>query len=545
MRITILLVILFATAGYAGYTYLDRDSIDLEMIQQEVGLSSRLVDDQAGLLTIEDEKYIGEYHQMLLRRFDMDYRVFTANNLEDINQFTWKTFQEEEVGRHSKTGKGMLLVIDPVKDQLRIEVSGNLESVYTDAFISYLEHRQMVPFFNLGRVDDGIFATSELIRTRAIQAQEGIEFDPSSVRDSTGGGASAKAGIDAGRDLTFVEGKPDVLAADTPEETLQRFFNSMMQRNGRWDLDIFTDETKTHMQKMVGSAAQMDNTIKRYRRCVAEHVIYDQAGTRAVLNHALSNRGCDPFLFEKGVDGKWRLDLKTLGNALGHTFGNVWYLHYGRYEMSGIAKYNFGFKHLNFVRPGGEQFEHQGIPYYRSYGMGLTYTPEGTVIRSFPKQGGFMEKQGFKKGDVIIQWESIEMPGQRTISSRMEKVRPGLDIYVRVKRGDMYFEKYMKAPPYPKKDEYRFNVTIGSSNSVPLPMVSYIEPGEIADQLGIQKGDIITAWQGKEQVTARDIFRAYKGLKEGDPIAVQVYREERLVDLAGTMGKKRVMGKVH
>lgn len=543
MRLVVLSALLIAVTVYAGYTYLDRDYLDSEKLMQMTGLAPVLIDDGADLLPQDGREYIREYHQMLLQRFDIDYRIITANNLPDINSYAWEEFNGRKVGSDSLQGRGMLLVIDPARDQLRIEVSANLESVYPDAFVAYLENRQMVPFFNRGRVAEGIFATSELMRIRAIQAQQGMEFDPASIQTSIGGGASAEAGINAGRDTNFVDGKPDVLAGDSPEETLRRFFASMDQRNGRWDLDIFTPASRQHMKKRINSAAQMDNTVKQYRLCIVEHVTYNKANTRAVLAYRLSNRGCDPFFFEKGPDGKWRLDLKTLGTALGHTFGNIWYIDYRRYEMSGIARYEFGLRHFNFRRPGGEQFEHQGIPYYQKYGMYMSYITEGTVIRSFPVADGFMEQQGFKVGDVILQWESITYPHQASLSYRMEHVRPGLDIYTRVRRGDFYFEKTFKAPPYPRNGEYRFGITYHSPGTK-LPQIHYVEPGELADKLGIQAGDIIASWQGKKEADMRYIWRVYKALEKGDRLSAQVYRGDELISLATTVGSKRKMGKV-
>lgn len=543
MRIIVLLSLLAGVVAYAGYSYVDKGYIDVEKLEQKFGLAPRLIDDKAELLADDDEKHIIEYHQVLLRMFDIDYRIYTARNLSDINQYAWETFNDEEVGSMSKQGRGLLLVIDPGKNKLRIEVSGNLESIYTDAFVSYLENRQMVPFFKLGRVDEGIFATSELIRTRAIQAQEGIEFDPSSVQGSLGGGVSTDAGIGEGRDTTFTENKPDILAADTPEETHRRFMQSFADRNGRWDLDIYTDETKQHMGDKVISAAQMDNAFKTYSRCVIEHVTFNKDNTLAVLAYSLSNRGCDPFMFEKGADGKWRLDLRTVGTALGHTYGNIWYLDFRRYEMSGVAKYNFGFRHLDFRRYGEHKFDHQGIPYYRKYGMHANYVTDGSVIRELNGEDSFMAKQGFQVGDVILQWESELFPHQYHIGWRMEGVRPGLDIYTRIRRGNTYFEKTFKAPPYPEKGKLRFGVSYRSYGPN-FPLVHYVEPGALADKLGLKEGDQIASWHGVEGADRVYISKLFEQLHAGDELTAKVYRDGNLVSLSATVGEKRKMGKV-
>lgn len=543
MRIYILLSLLVIVAAYAGFTYVDQGDFDVKKLEQQFGFVPIIINDEAELLPADDEEYLTEYHQMLLRRFDIDYRIFTKNNLEDINRYAWETFNDEQVGKESKKGRGLLLVIDPEKNTLRIEVSGNLESVYSDAFIAYLESRQMVPFFNLGRVAKGIFATSELIRVRAMQAQEGIEFDPSSVQISQGGGATTEAGINAGRDTTFTKNQPDVLAADTPEETHRRFMEAQTNRNGRWDLDIFTDASKEHMGDRVSSAAQMDNMVKTYSRCVIEHVTYNEDTTRAVLAYSLNNRGCDPFFFEKEEDNKWRLDLKTLGTALGHTFGNIWYLDYRRYEMSGVAKYNFGLRHFYFYRHKEEQFDHQGIPYYWDYGMDANHVVEGCRIVNFPNEDSFMARQGFLVGDVIEQWESRSFPHQYVFGKRMDRVRPGLDIYAKIVRNGEYLEKTFKAPPYPEKGKYRFGITYNCRGTM-TPLVHYVEPGSIADRLGVKEGDEIASWQGKEGATREFIYNLFDELQAGDELTAKVYRDSELLYLSTVVGEKRKMAMV-
>jgi len=95
----------------------------------------------------------------------------------------------------------LLLVVDPENDLVRMEIGRSLEGVYTDAFVAYIEQRQMVPFFQANRVADGIFATTELLAGRANEAIQGEEFDPVTVagfEKSSGAGAKSRAGIATG-----------------------------------------------------------------------------------------------------------------------------------------------------------------------------------------------------------------------------------------------------------------------------------------------------------------------------------------------------------
>ena len=130
-----------------------------------------LVDDKAGLLSGEELERVSEFHAYLLKDYDVDYRVLSEPVAADINQLAVERFSELSAGMQSVTGRGLLLVIAPEERLVRLEVSQSLEPVYTDAFVRYIEERQMVPFFASGRLADGILATTELIVARLQDAE--------------------------------------------------------------------------------------------------------------------------------------------------------------------------------------------------------------------------------------------------------------------------------------------------------------------------------------------------------------------------------------
>ncbi len=248
-------------------------------------------------------------------------------------------------------------------------------------------------------------------------------------------------------------------------------------------------------------------------------------------------------MYEKGVDGKWRIDLKTVGTSLGHTFGNIWYVDFRRFEKSGFAKYDFGFRHFDIRRHGIDRFDHQGIPFYRKYGMQFSYITEGCVIKEIHGEDSFMAQQGFQVGDVILQWETTHVPYREQLARRMNGVAPGLDIYVRARRGKTCFEKIFKAPPHPAKGELRFGVTFNSPGRDML-IVHYVEPDAMADRLGLKEGDLIASWQGVENADGRFVYDLADKLQPGDKLTAKVYRDGNLISLTTTVGEKRKMGKV-
>ena len=455
----------------------------------------RTVDDQADIFSEENVDYIASYHAMLLDQYDIDYRVITSNGDEDLNYYANRQFTSRRVGEESEIGRGLLLVINTAQDQVRLETSANLESVFTDAFVSYIERNQMVPFFKANRVADGILATGELIRIRAEDAKNGREFDPSKMLGSIGAGAKTDAQIGEAEALPSALDYPDIAAADSPEETLRRYFAGLKKYNMRRDLDVLTENSRAHMAKMVMTVGQMDNVVKRYKKCEVERVVYNDDASLAVLLHALSDRECDPFAFEKGDDGKWRLDLKAIGMGLGHTYGNIWYVHGERQLESGLWKYAFGFRDYYFYRPKGEQFDHQRIPYYLTGGLRINHVYTGSHVVELHGDDSYLAEAGLRVGDLITSWEWVEYPHQHYISNRMKSVRAGSDVEIEYRRGDQILRTIVKAPPKPRFGGLRWGASYRSVGPA-RPLVHYVSPDSFADALGLQVGDKILEWNG-------------------------------------------------
>ena len=244
-----------------------------------------LVQDAAGLLTDEQRERISEYHDYLLKDHDIDYRVLSELDVDDINQLAVSRFSELSNGMRSRTGRGLLLVIAPGAQLVRLEVSQSLEPVYTDAFVRYIEERQMVPFFSAGRVADGILATTELITARVQEATERAELDPSPNETASAGGgavariasAQASQGTDAG-----------VAPGPSPQQTLDAYFEAMDQRNGSPNLAIYTPQTRVMLQSWTVTPAQMDLMVASYRSCVSEGV--RTRGGHAVIRYRIADR---------------------------------------------------------------------------------------------------------------------------------------------------------------------------------------------------------------------------------------------------------------
>jgi len=308
---------------------------------------AEVVVDRIGLMSADERAFIARYHRLLLADHDIDYRVLTASDPGDINQVSHRAFGSLEVGRSSATGRGLLLVIDPRADRVRVEVAAALEGIFTDAFVAYLEHRQMVPFFESGRIAAGILATTELIVARAQEAAAGRALDTRNGESvSLGGGAAAAARIGAGPDRTRTRDGSQVAPEATPEATVAAYLAAMAARNPRPDLAVYSEESRRMLGSWTVTPAQMDSVVRTYRGCAGGEVRYGNGSDLAVVRYPPTARGCSPW-FLRREGGRWTLELAAAQRLLRFNHRNQWRMP----DPDGHA-YAFAFADWRFDRHG-------------------------------------------------------------------------------------------------------------------------------------------------------------------------------------------------
>ena len=330
----------------AAVVYLGLDRLGIGGTYRAAGIEL-LVQDDAGLLTPAQREEIAVYHEAILDAYDLDYRVVVLPGAPDVNAAAARRFTDLEIGRLSTRGRGLLLLIAPEIDKVRIEVGRSLEAVFTDAFVAYVEQRQMVPFFRSDRVADGILATTELIADRAGDGERTAAFaDPASgtPEPSTGAGARATARIGAGYERP--QGSTGDVAAEGlgPEQVVAAYLGAMAAGNASPELDIFTAATREMMRDWVVTPAQMRNVVETYQRCTAPRLF--QASTLAVVRYAADERACAPHFLRRS-DGAWRLDLATMSREIRFNHRNEW-----RFPNGVPSEFAFAFEDWRFDRNG-------------------------------------------------------------------------------------------------------------------------------------------------------------------------------------------------
>ncbi len=280
-----------------------------------------IVIDDASVLQ-DDEKVMKmyrDYNEQMLKDFDIDFRIVTTRSEEDINTFANQAFAQLQSESRSKSGKALLLVVNPTQDKVRLEVSMALEPVYTDAYVSYVERKGMIPYLRDNKIADGVYMMTELARDRAYEARLGKEFMPPMESRSIGGGAKTKAYI--GRvDVDAKKGAGvEAMGGASPKAVLQRYISDVLKKhNTNPELDIYTDTTKAFFRKWTVTEINQDHEVHNLAPCMQEMtILYDSRDSHAVLavKPYEENRKCAPYFFKK-EQGKWKLDIVSMAQVL-------------------------------------------------------------------------------------------------------------------------------------------------------------------------------------------------------------------------------------
>jgi uncharacterized protein len=292
----------------------------------DLAAAADAVRDNADVLQPGERDRIAQYHAALLRAHDIDYRVLTMTSASgDLEHTAHEYFGATGVGTRSADGRGLLLVIDSAGGRVRLEVATSLEGVYTDAFVAYVQTRQMAPFFAAGRVADGILATTELIVGRAQEAGAGKAFAPPMAAQSMGGGASVAAPIgttaDPGGEFSGQIQRVAVAGLDAIE-VVGAYHERMAQRDGRPDLPFYSAATVAMLRNWVLTPAQMDNVVRTYRDCMVDGV--RTHGDVAVVRYRVDQRRCAPYFLRREGQA-WKLDLAMLSAAVRFNHENQWH----------------------------------------------------------------------------------------------------------------------------------------------------------------------------------------------------------------------------
>jgi Zn-dependent protease with chaperone function len=213
-------------------------------------------------------------------------------------------------GKHN--GRGVLLLLVAKQKQVKLEVTYELEDVFTDAFTRYVEDLQLRPYYLANDIGTGLVAVMEELEQRAQIKHQG-QYTPRTVArlddQLLSGGAGTR------RNLARYETDGEAARASTnqpsqgarsPEEAWSIMLAKWGGKGASLRVDVYTEMTKLAM----GDPDQPD---PRTRRSVGHWANANyrirQDGDHAVIWFG-NIKGWDnaPFLFCRTPTG-WKFDI--------------------------------------------------------------------------------------------------------------------------------------------------------------------------------------------------------------------------------------------
>ncbi len=204
--------------------------------------------DNAGILG-DIKESAGRYLKIIKKDYAIEAFIVTLTALprtHTIESLTAELFSNWQIGKDTG-GRGILLLLVDKEKLVKIEVSYELEDVFTDLFCGHIEDKQLKAYFLNGQVDIGLVAVLEEIEKRA-QIKHQADFTDAGIdrldAELLSGGAGAK------RQLTEYHQKEITLeghnypAGNTPDEAWHTLIRSWENKVRDPNLGVYTRITR-------------------------------------------------------------------------------------------------------------------------------------------------------------------------------------------------------------------------------------------------------------------------------------------------------------
>ena len=163
-----------------------------------------------------------------------------------IESLAAEIFSNWQIGG-STGGRGLLLLLSNKEKLIKIEVSYELEDVFTDIFCGYIEDKQLKAYFLSDQVDIGLVAVMEEIEKRSrIRHQQDYTAAQIDRLDTEllSGGAGAKRQLSDYREEEVLAQGQFYPAGPTPDKAWQTLIRSWENKVRDPNLGVYTEVTR-------------------------------------------------------------------------------------------------------------------------------------------------------------------------------------------------------------------------------------------------------------------------------------------------------------
>jgi uncharacterized protein len=290
------------------------------------------VTDEIGLLPELSRVRHEEMLQALFDESGVDLRLLLVANTgeEPIERFAVRRARELGTGQKAG-GRGLLVVYDSSRHELRIEVGPPLQGILPDGFVGFVVREHARAFFEGGDPELGLRLAVRILHWRIRDAQLGGEYDPSFEeyvsdvrRLATGGGASNLVGTPVTRrPLTRDQLQRGDSVRFAPQPTVaaahERFLEWLALERHVASVPLFTPRSQQYLAGLPLTRAYKAGWLAmEYGKAYA----VDQRGDLALL-YFTGTPLVSPHFFRHTGAG-WQLDLQGELVNTSETIGG-WY----------------------------------------------------------------------------------------------------------------------------------------------------------------------------------------------------------------------------
>ncbi|MGD8308275.1 MAG: TPM domain-containing protein [Chromatiales bacterium] len=348
MRRPLLVLILGAAAALGGAALwtilaLDRGGSDGPADLEPFTLaarpqSDRYLFDYAGVLRHYEE---GAHHflRRMGSRFHIEALIVSLARLPEghsLETLAVDLVNRWRIGaRHE--GRGLLLLLVDDTRQVKLEVSYQLEPVFTDAFSGYVEDLQLGPYYRAGDIGTGLVAVMEEIERRAETEAQG-DYTPGMIAradaELLAGGAGARRELDRyGRGREQAPAALGGRGARSPAEAWEVMLTKWAGEGDAIETDPYTAMTRLAMGDPDSPDPRAVEWLDHWRD--ADYQVLRRDGHAVIWFGAVDGWENAPFLFCDTGDG-WRFDIVHQRRLVVMAESPKWQVAQGPYPYAGL-----------------------------------------------------------------------------------------------------------------------------------------------------------------------------------------------------------------
>jgi len=310
--------------------------------------------DAAGILAPFGPR-LGRMADAFYEDLGIDVRVVTLKKQGSIERQSERAFRKRKIGATAPTG-GILVLLNPVTQQARIEVSYSLEGGLTDLQMGRIARDQLAPYVSYASAGMAVMDVLHYLRDQVYLSASmgdirlGEEFRRRPAFEAyerfVSGGAGARTALSAiPMDADLKRRVPhDQRVRYSPSATIQESVAAYLRASadlaGDPTLPLFTEGSR--MMRAAYPFARFEELERLERLDASLPLEYHVKGDYAVATSASPAKGFVPLLLHR-EQGLWRIDhVETWKNLFFDSDGNYFLRNANTPYAFGLAQFGEG-----------------------------------------------------------------------------------------------------------------------------------------------------------------------------------------------------------